>query len=58
MTAMVSYETSVDKPGDGSGVVYVSSFRAAAKLQLLEKTRLNKGNITLGGSGVFAMGAN
>jgi hypothetical protein len=61
---MAIYESSVDRPGDEFGVVYVSCFRAVAtlpklpKLQLHENTRFDKSKIGIVGSGVFGLGVN
>jgi len=58
MTAMVTYEASVGRPGDEFGFVYVSCFHAVAKLQLRENTRFNKSKISLVGFSYAGLGVN
>ena len=52
---MVTYKL-LDDPGEESGVVYVSCFRAVAKLQLREDTRLINGKTILVGSDNAGLG--
>ena len=54
LSGLVTYEFTVDDSGEEFGFVYVSCFRAVAKLQLHENTRLKKAKSA--GSGLAALG--